>query len=631
MTDLALMKDIINPIDELIKLHLREGKNTYSDDQIMDSELLLSNSVLILDDGTQHNFSINMEALPFRQGLVRYIEKESQLQLPSDLREAFQYALSFEKKWHNNTGAPAAYQLKQFWLSMRCHILSIRDNACSAFLLFKEINNVEKENTFLKKYNEAYFLYLSSSGYTVKTLFESLATGYLQKNYRIPAAGFITTLANREPVSALFIYEYGLANDITDIPRLASAILTAISYSMFDTALKEAKALSHRHPLDALETLAYISITTSEQCSDVFNLATAIAVNNKEEANAQSQALCNLIEHTCTDENIKQECFQVMAKLLRSDDHSVADAVFFNLNHHVSGFESDRYALMNVYLNNTKRFSVLDHFFDSFTDPSYLFHLLAKNYEMIGFRSPLDRFRNSLAKFWKNHREATENELINLFAYGTGHGMLALKIMCSKAGSPMKIDVTKIEGEALQINTIVSFCNFPHSIDKLVPILLPLRFSQYPGTVEALQEGLSELIMQAYHEPLFKVIKKQLTDTGPDRAFLIPLEKSLDDYQKLKETKSSIKDLDPFENEKSLVDLYYRLEHEAQAKSMKKWENQDNSFLSATKKMVIVRGNAWKSEYREEVVPMIKYETSSLIDARAYKDTLAYERALEML
>jgi len=625
------MKNIINPIDELIKLHLREGKNTYTADQIMESQLLLSNLILIMGDGVQNSFSINMQALPFLQGLVRFIEKESQLQLPSDLKEAFQYALSFEKKWHSNKSGPAAYQLKQFWLSFRCHILSIRDNACSAFLLFKEINDAEKDNTFLKKYNEAYFLYLSNSGYTIKALFESLAIGYLQKNYRMPAAGFITALAKLEPANALLIYEYGLANNITDIPRLASALLTAISYSMFDTTLKEAKALSDHHPLDALETLAYISITTSEQCSDVFNLTTAIAVNNKEEANGQSQALCNLIEHACTEGNLKQKCFQVLAKLLRSDDHSVADAVFFNLNHHVSGFESDRYALMNVYLNNTKRFSALDHFFDSFSDPSYLFHLLAKNYEITGFRTPIDRFRNSLAHFWKNHRNATENELINLFAHGTGHGMLALKIICSNTGRPMKIDVTKIEGEALQINTIVSFCNFPHSIDKLVPILLPLRFSKYPATVEALQEGLSELIMQAYHEPLFKVIKKHLSDTGPDRTFLIPLEKSLNDYQKLKETKSSIKDLDPFENEKSLVDLYYRLEHEAQAKSMKKWEDEDNSFLSAAKKMVIVRGNAWKSEYRDEVVPLAKYETSSLIDARAYKDTLAYERALEML
>lgn len=126
-----------------------------------------------------------------------------------------------------------------------------------------------------------------------------------------------------------------------------------------------------------------------------------------------------------------------------------------------------------------------------------------------------------------------------------------------------------------------------------------------------------------------ELIKKNITNSKSDKIFLEPLVKKLDSYKKLKNLKSNIKDLDPVVNERNLMELYYRLEHENQAQMMKNVSMDSNSFLSMTKTMIIVRGKSFKSEDSEIVTPLGLIESSLIIDNRAYKNPNNFEQNLE--
>ncbi|MEO8235722.1 MAG: hypothetical protein ABI549_09940, partial [Flavobacterium sp.] len=413
-------------------------------------------------------------------------------------------------------------------------------------------------------------------------------------------------------------------NDYQDfLPALLINLFNTNYIEAFDIAISKIES----NTIIALKALCGFNYTDSVQINQVFIYLQKLEVNSVDYANLKSKLLCNIITNVNTDTALKEKSFKEIVELLKSANHDLSHSAFTNVQYGLKDFESEKYYLLNIYLNNTKNFQALSDFFYYFKNPVFLFRLLTSNYNIAGFRGSIDVFENAISHFYDVSRKQFEDELLNLFSYRQ-YSLLALKIILSHRSIIFNIDLSKLDKES-QINAIDSICIFPHSIDELIPMLLKIRNSKIEESKEHLNRKLSELIFEVYHESLLELIKNNITKSKSDELFLVPLQKTLDEYNIIKTRKKSIKDLDPTENERNLMELYYRLEHENQAQMMKNVNNDSNSFLSMTKTMVIVRGQAFKSEDSEAVTPLGLFESSIMIDNRAYKNPNNFEQNLE--
>ena len=370
------------------------------------------------------------------------------------------------------------------------------------------------------------------------------------------------------------------------------------------------------------------NLSNGLEIKQLFELLNEIEPITVDLANLKSVLFCNFIENDNASAEIKENCIKELVKLLKLEDHKKADSAFQNIQYNLDNYEYEKYYLLNVYLNNTKNFSVFKYFFHNFKNPEYLFDILIKRYDASGFRGSIELFKNALNHFLDTNKEETEAQILNLFSF-RNYSLLAVKIiLCTHAGVH-QIDLLKLSEKQAQLSAIDSICSYPHSIDDLLPLLLKLKESNFKEVKDYLQNKLAELIFEVYHESLLDLIKKNLTKSKKDKDFLIPLQKALDEYSKMREFKAKIKDLDSRENERNLMDLYYRLEHENQAKMMKNTDKDENSFLSMMKNMTIVRGRAWKNDDAEDILPLGLIESSMMIDTRAYKNPTVYEQNLE--
>lgn len=121
----------------------------------------------------------------------------------------------------------------------------------------------------------------------------------------------------------------------------------------------------------------------------------------------------------------------------------------------------------------------------------------------------------------------------------------------------LPIDLLKLDTKQEQAKAIEAITLFPHTFDKLLPIVLPLRRSPYPEVVKFLNIKLSELIYDAYHRSLLDDIENLLDESKEDKAFVRPLRDAHKNYESIVSKKESINDLNPYENERDLMDLYY--------------------------------------------------------------------------
>lgn len=391
--------------------------------------------------------------------------------------------------------------------------------------------------------------------------------------------------------------------------------------------IENAKNVLKSDVVGGLRLLCGIPFLSKTQLEEAYALSKTILVIDSKNAHSKSFLLCKLVENRFAPKDIINSCFQDLISMLESENQEIVDAAFSSIHYSLTGFEQEKYSLLHIYLNGTNKIAVLRDFFYHFHDPRYIFDIMVRMYEVQGFRLSMSLFTNTIEHFWSSATVETETQILNLFSQKE-FGMLAIKIMTSPSSYTYPVDLLKLTSKDEQKNAIECICRYPHSIDTLLPILLKLRTSTHKEVKAFLQSKLAELVFETYHSSLLKLIEKEITSSAADKKFIAPLKKALQAYNVMKEFKNGVKDINPWENEKDLIDLYYRLEHETQAVMMKD-SQKDSSFLSMLKNTTIVRGNAWKHEDDDLVRPLAHIQTSTLIDSRAYKNPLAYEQELE--
>lgn len=623
------MNQIKEKIERLLCYCLQKNTDKYDFTNKPDLDFYIKNKLILPLEKEPKTFIINFDSKLLNDELLKIAEAELKKELPSIIELALDFVDDFEQ---NIKEKHSLFDSNPNFANYKKHF--------KAFIINKfEYNLIEEYYIFILKNNkidrkkrndfiETFFKYLEVYNSNEEAILNSCSRYYKSEKY--PSNYIFNTLGNLAKTNhsvAKKLVDYILDKKLNDYHDFLPALLINLFNSNYTEAFDIATSKIKSNPIIALKALCGFNYKDANQINQIFIDLQQLKVNSVDYANLKSQLLCNIITNDNTDVALKEKSFKEVVELLKSENHDFSHSTFTNVQYGLKDFENEKYYLLNIYLNNTKNFLVLRDFFYDFKNPIFLFRLLTSNYNIAGFRGSIDIFENAISHFYDVSREQFEDELLNLFSYRQ-YSLLALKIILSHRSIIFNIDLGKLDKEA-QINAIDSICIFPHSIDELIPMLLKIRNSQFEESKEHLNRKLSELIFEVYHESLLELIKNNITKSESDKMFLDPLQKTLDDYNSIKTLKKSIRDLDPTENERNLMELYYRLEHENQAQMMKNVNNDSNSFLSMTKTMVIVRGRAFKSEDSEAVTPLGLFESSIMIDNRAYKNPNNFEQNLE--
>jgi len=296
------------------------------------------------------------------------------------------------------------------------------------------------------------------------------------------------------------------------------------------------------------------------------------------------------------------------------------------LIHRLKAYEAKKYELLIVYLGKTSNYNIIKDFFWHFNDPKYVFHLLQNVYKVKWVRNSISIFEDSILHFWSVSRDATEKYILKMFDPKFKFGLLPVEVIMCGYGSPLQINLLELKTKNEQEKAIDCFCLYPHSFDRLLPILLELRKSKFRAVKQKLESRLGLLIIESYHGLLYDAVSNLLSKSKADKMFLERLKKPLNLYENIKNLKNKVNDLNPFMNEKDLFNYYIELEKEIHSKMMN--EMGKSSFLrEITKNTIIVRGNSWKFP-NKEVMPLAHIKSEHWIDKRAYLNPDLFELTL---
>lgn len=625
------MNQNIDKIAHLIHYTFENRKGKYELSEIPDHVVLLDQGVLKIVEKDLQHFEINLDSFLFNDVLLDIAETELKRKLPDNIADALLFMDDFENHLKNKYHVDAlSREYSNLINGLKVFTLTILNNQLSVYdFYFELIKDKKQKRTDSSVFINLYFQFLiisnSSEEIILKSCIEYNNNEKHPSNY---AYNFLRGLGKNHSTLAKQLVEFGIKNDFQKysvfIPNLLIGLYNSGQNDTFDYTI----LIFEKDPITALKAFSGYNVSNGSKIKQLFELLNKIEPITVELVNLKSVLFCNFIENDNASAEIKENCIKELVKLLKLEDHKKADSAFQNIQYNLDNYEYEKYYLLNVYLNNTKNFSVFKYFFHNFKNPEYLFDILIKRYDASGFRGSIELFKNALNHFLDTNKEETEAQILKLFSF-RNYSLLAVKIILSTHAGVHQIDLLKLSEKQAQLSAIDSICSYPHSIDDLLPLLLKLKESNFKEVKDYLRNKLAELIFEVYHESLLDLIKKNLTKSKKDKDFLIPLQKSLDEYSKMREFKAKIKDLDPRENERNLMDLYYRLEHENQAKMMKNTDKDENSFLFMMKNMTIVRGRAWKNDDAEDILPLGLIESSMMIDTRAYKNPTVYEQNLE--
>lgn len=625
------MNQNIDKITDLIHYTLENRKGRYEFSEVSDYDFLLEQGVLKIVEKDPQHFEINLDSFLFNEALLNIVETELKRKLPDNIADALLFIDDFENHLKNK------YQLdiltKEYTNSinaLKAFVLTILNDQLSVYdFYFELVKDKKQKRTDRSVFVDLYFQFLIISNSSEEIILKSCIA--YNNNEKYPSNytnKFLCRLGETNSKLALQLYSYIIESDAVSYYGFIPNLLIGLYNSGCKEAFNDAVKFLKKNNIIAMKSFSGFIIDSSFEIEELFECINKVEPSNIETVNLKSLLFCMLIENDKTSSEIKKKCFADIIGLLKSVDHKIADAVFHNVQYNLDNHEHEKYSLLHIYLNNKKNLNVINNFFYNSKDPKYLFDILIRNYDVSGFRGSIDLFKNSLNHFLDTNKEETEEQILDLFNFRK-YSLLAVKIILSDRSGVCRVDLLKLSKQEAQLFAIDSICNYPHSIDDLLPLLLKLKESNFKEVKDYLQTKLAELIFEVYHESLLNLIKKNLTNSKKDKYFLIPLQKALDEYSEIRESKAKIKDLDPRENERNLMDLYYRLEHENQAKMMKNIDKDENSFLSSMKNMIIVRGRAWKNDDSEDILPLGYVESSMMIDTRAYKNPTVYEQNLQ--
>jgi len=620
-----------NEIREILDLCFKSQKIQVQNNTIKNLDKLIELNILKIDESNSSISLINIESNILNKSLLEYAEQCLGRKI-SIISEIFSFVEDFKEflkskyKVPNNIVNTYSSILNNLTDYMLLH-LKLKEVDIKGYYI-ERIKNKEKQENDFYLFKNSFFRSLLNLEYNLNEIWEiCLISSEYEENEYFPS--FINKLPSKNIELAKKLYNVGI------IQNSKSKIITNLLVGLYNAGdssyLKNIKELVKINPSEGFSLLGYLNLRTKKENLEIFKIIKKDSQNNF--VLGKTNALCKLIENDKIDDKTRESCFLIIKSYLKIDDKDKVDGVFRSITYHLDNYEKEKYGLLHVYLNSTKNIRVLNDFFYRFKNPQYIFNLIVSLYGNNWKYSSLQILFKQISHFWDLNINETENYILALFNPEGKFGMLPVYIiMGANNDNPLPINLLKLKTKEEQIKSIDAICLYSHSFDKLLPIVLQLRKSSFNSVVEFLQTKLSQLLFEAYPNSLYEAIKNLLDNTQKDKLFFKSIDETYLKYLEIEKKKKSINDLNPIDNERDLMNLYYSLEHENKAQMLKDIDENPNSLLKlfgGNSKTIIVRGNSWKQELQDDVRPLGRIEVNMWVDARLYRNPDEYQHILD--
>lgn len=614
---------------DFINIYLKEQKLQYSKKEITQYAVLIDIGVLYKVKQNKDVLEFASNSINLQRVVLELAESKLKTNLPKDVFEAFKFIDDFDDALKKEYDCERVINsFSTLMRGLRGYVLLTLHNRgidIKSFIL----NIDEKKGGFSLHYLEgAFFDFLHHYDFTEKDFFEIFKNLWEldERNHNVRTG--LRKFPNQDLKKSIALLDFAYQNK-EPLEIIAELLIGLYNAGKISTLNKIIDLKTKDNKL-CLNTLSRIKYKSEKDTTKAFEQIGELAFNDSLSARQQSFLISSIIKNENTTGRIRELAFKLWQEFLENGENEILTQVFQDINF-LDGYESDKYELLHIYLAKTKNFHVIKDFFSyRFDDPAYIFDIMMKFYNVKpDYRFPIELFENGIRYGWNTKQEETEKHILNLFKRGSAFGVLGVKTIFSAYLGIFQVDLTKLNKAEYQVTAIDSICKHPHSLDVLLPLILPLRHSKLKGVRKHLQEHLAYKVFKTYHRTLYDQIKESLDNSKDEKVFLKPITKALDDYKKLKELKESIDDLNPYQNERHLMDLYRRLEHEAQAKMMKEVHKGKGTFMEIAKNTVIVRGNSWMMR-EGEVTPLGRVESKIQIDSNSFLNPDLYEHNLNL-
>lgn len=581
---------------------------------------------------TSESYTINIASDIFINAVIAVAEEDIKEPFPRNIAESIAFISRYEawlkSSFNNNAHNAFGFLIEPFKIYSLVKLHNGRDVDLITF--YDDYNNEDKNSdTELWRFDEYFFHalpYLDIDEVVILQILTSTNKTKREQHDNNEKIEFVIKFAEINYDHALRLYKYGKSNGLEKQANLLALLLAGLYNSGFEDAVNEARTLFETNQSVAIIFFGAINNQSSELIDYIIDLSDKINKDTVDTVRHYSFTLQKLLQLTVTEKQIER-IFQLYFELLALQNKDITNNISGTLSWYILGYEKERYDLLKAALNHKYiEGHIIENYFNNFKNPQFFFEFFTTNYSALRGRINVKLFEEGFDHFINSNYSETEPEVFNLISHEDIHLRTGiLKLLISSRIRTKQLNLLLLDSEIKQLRAIEAMVAFPFGINELMPSLLILRNSSHVNVVNYLKKSLWILVFEAYHEYAYNLIEKNLENNKADKAFLKSIKQSIDAYEQMRKAKNSIKDLDPWANERSHVQLYYKLEREKTAKSMNEIHNDENSFLRNTAKTVqIVRGGAWKIE-GHDVSQLGSFETSIPVDLRMYKNTDQYE------
>jgi hypothetical protein len=487
--------------------------------------------------------------------------------------------------------------------------------------LFTITEEMLDESIPIRHYAHSYasaFPYLNDDE---KTSFETVTSLYRTEGKKDDAMTSLSDLAKENTGKAIALYEYAKANNGLALFKFYSLLQIGLYPTKEDHYFNEAVDTFILKPAEGIVALAWIPYNYEEHIKKAFELVGAFPADTADFKLFYPPFYCRLIENPLTPADIRSACFDRISELLTLDDSSLRHQLVWRLGL-VEGYDLEKFKLVPQILELNPTF--IKDIFARFKTAGLIFNMVRDVYIHAGPAVNFQLFTETFTDLHHNDPDGFELELLKLLTDDLALARLAgMEVLRSRYGGLYEVDFLKLD-EQHQLRALETLLPHPQSIEELLPILLNLRFSPFDTVRSLLLSQLTDLIW-AYDHHLIDMVTKQLDEkVATDAEFIRSINDAFTDYEAIKKQKEGILEFNPLLNQSLDHEDYLRIDHELRAESMKNAEQQ-SFFMQFTKTFGVIRGNAFKTEMSEDIVPMHTVSTSRLIDMRYYLNPDEYQ------
>lgn len=612
--------EVAQSLFALLETAIEHKKPLFAPDDVPGLDQLVTYELLNASPGDRYEFNYN--SLATCRVVQQLAEKVMDRAMPVGVEAALAYAAEFylllrqplpRTSWYFHLELEFDRYIL-IWLS-QVHGIDVTG------FLFSITEEMLDSSVPIRHYAHSYasaFPYLNDN---VNKSFETIKTLYQDERKREDAMTSLSDLAKENSRKAVMLYEYAKANQGIDLFKLYSLLQIGLYPMDEDHYFKEAVDTFNQKPAEGVVALAWIPYNSETHIKKAFELVGAFPADTADFKLFYPPFYCRLIENPLTPSEIRSACFDRISELLTLDDTSLRKQLVWRLGL-VEGYDQEKFKLAPQILELSPAF--IKDIFARFKTGTLIFNMVRDLYIHIGPAVNFKFFTETFTDLHHNDPDGFELELLKLLTDDLALARLAgMEVLRSKYGGLYKVDFLKLD-EQHQLRALETLLPHPQSIEELLPILLNLRFSPFDAVRSLLLSQLTNMIW-AYDHHLIDMVTKQLDEelTG-DTQFIAAINNAYAEYEAIKKQKEAILEFNPLLNQSRDHEDYIRIDHELRAESMKKAEQQ-SFFAQIAKTFGVIRGNAFKTEMSDEIVPMYAVSTSRLIDMRYYLNPDEYQ------